>query len=260
MNQRQPLSPLSGTRFLTALPVFNEVTHVDQVLDLVAQFSPHVLVVDDGSTDGTTPKLRQRQQERDDFEVLYHGQNQGYGGALVTAFQYAIAQDFEWLVTIDCDGQHQPNLIGRFIEHGLATKADIVSGSRYLKQFDGDSLPPEQRMWVNRQITNDLNRMCGFQLTDAFCGFKAYQVAALRKLNITEFGYGMPLQLWVQAACHRIQVVELAVPRVYTQEHRSFGEELDDTATRLNYYLGVIEKSVQQLPSDCAQQLSLSST
>ncbi len=236
-------------RFLTALPVYNEVQHVDAVLELVKAHSPHVLVVDDGSTDGTTDRLL----GRSDIEVLIHQQNQGYGGALASAFRYAVDHDFQWLVTIDCDGQHQPQLIGEFVAKAESTQADIVSGSRYLKRFEGDSEPPEQRMRVNRQISADLNRMFGFDLTDAFCGFKAYKVSALKKLNITEFGYGMPLELWVQAACHQMQVVELPVPRVYTQENRSFGEHLDDTATRLNYYQSVIEKSIEYLPCGCSQ-------
>lgn len=234
-------------RFLTALPVYNEVSHVDAVLDLVKQYSPNILAVDDGSTDGTSQLLAQRS----DVQVLLHQENRGYGAALASAFGYAIEHDYEWLITIDCDGQHQPHMIGDFVQRAATTGADIVSGSRYLKKFVGDSEPPEQRLWVNRQITSDLNRMFGFELTDAFCGFKAYKVTSLKKLNITEFGYGMPLQLWVQAACHHFRIVELPVPLVYTGEQRTFGEHLDDTATRLNYYHGVIERALEALPCGC---------
>lgn len=237
----------AAPRFLTALPVYNEAAHVDSVLDLVKQFSPNVLAVDDGSTDGT----RQRLSQRTDVQVELHRENRGYGGALATAFDFAMKHDYRWLVTIDCDGQHQPQLIRDFIQRAEVTQADIVSGSRYLKKFVGDSEPPEQRRWVNRQITADLNRMFGFQLTDAFCGFKAYKVESLRRLKITEYGYGMPLELWVQAACHDFQIVELPVPLVYTGEQRSFGEQMDDTATRLNYYHGVIERALNELPCGC---------
>lgn len=249
--------------FLTALPVFNEVNHVDGVLDAVTQHSPYVLVVDDGSNDGTSQRLQRR---NDTFSVtdggnseptppgvavLTHAVNRGYGGALASAFNYAIAQDFKWLVTIDCDGQHQPQLIGKFIETAETSEVDIVSGSRYLQAFEGDSLPPEQRRKVNATITAALNRNLGFHLTDAFCGFKAYRVESLKKLSVTEFGYGMPLELWVQAACHELRVIELPVPRVYTQETRSFGEHLDDTERRLAYYRQVIERSLSALPCGC---------
>jgi len=68
--------------FLTALPVFNEATHVDAVLDQVRQYSRNVLVVDDGSTDGTSECL----QRRDDVRLAVHRRNRGYGAALMTAF------------------------------------------------------------------------------------------------------------------------------------------------------------------------------
>jgi dolichol-phosphate mannosyltransferase len=93
-------------------------------------------------------------------------------------------------------------------------------------------------------VTAELNRRLGFQLTDAFCGFKAYRVDALAHLTIDEAGYAMPLQLWVQAAAARLKVIELPVPLIYLDEKRSFGGALDDAATRLEYYHLVIDRSV----------------
>ncbi len=123
-------------KWLAALPVYNEVGYVNAILDEVVQYIDHVLVVDDGSTDGTSELLAQR----DDIAVVRHVQNQGYGAALKTAFDYAIEHGFDGVVTLDCDGQHQPKRIPRFIE--AARYADIVSGSRYLKQYEGDDAPP----------------------------------------------------------------------------------------------------------------------
>src|SRR5688572_16595016 len=111
-------------RFLTALPVYNEVAHVAPVLDEVRRYSEHVLVVDDGSNDGTTDLLARR----NDVHVLTHPQNRGYGAALKTAFDYALAGDFDVLVTIDCDGQHEPQRIPEFVE-ACTDAVDIVSGS-----------------------------------------------------------------------------------------------------------------------------------
>ena len=164
--------------YLTALPVYNEVKYVDGVLDEVRRYSEHMLVVDDGSSDGTADLLA----AREDIQVVTHGENRGYGAALRTAFQYAVQNDFEILVTIDCDGQHEPQRIHSFVEACL--DADLVSGSRYLKQYPGDSRTPAQRRWINRLVTSELNRRLGLKLTDAFCGFKAYRVDALRQLTI----------------------------------------------------------------------------
>ena len=185
--------------------------------------------------------------------------NQGYGAALRTAFAHAVRYGYDTLVTIDCDGQHQPALIGEIAERidDPYAPADMVSGSRYLKQIDGNSLPPEDRRAVNMQITRCLNEKLGFRLTDAFCGFKAYRVSALSDLEITVPGYAMPLQLWVQAADLRWRVSEFAVPLIDLDEERSFGGALDDAEIRLAHYREILNGELsrrgmkQRFTSDC---------
>ena len=224
-------------RFLTALPVFNEVAHVTGVLDEVLKVSPDVLVVDDGSTDGTSAIVA----ARGDVRVVRHAANQGYGAALATAFREALAGPWDVLVTIDCDGQHQPRLIPDFV--AATRRHDLVSGSRYLARFPGDGEPPAARRRINAEITAEINDRLGLALTDAFCGFKAYSRRALERLHPTETGYAMPLEAWVQAAAAGLSIVELAVPLVYLDLARSFGGALDDAATRLAYYRRVLDRA-----------------
>jgi dolichol-phosphate mannosyltransferase len=226
-------------RWLVALPVYNEVHHVDRVLDEVLRYCRDVLVVDDGSTDGTSEVLARRK----DVRVLRHAQNKGYGGGLISAFEYAHKQQFDKLVTIDCDGQHEPKRIPLFFE-SLTPDVDIVSGSRYLRQFRDDNAAPEQRRRINEIITAEVNRRLGLDLTDAFCGFKSYRVSAVHKLAITETGYSMPLELWVQAAYAGLRIKEMPVPRIYLDEKRSFGGALDDGDVRLHYYYLTLNRAI----------------
>jgi len=228
-------------RFLTALPVYNEAKYVNEVLDEVLQYSDEVLVVDDGSQDGTAELLARR----GDIQVVTHQQNRGYGAALQSAFRYSIANNYQVLVTIDCDGQHEPQRIPRFV--AACQSVDIVSGSRYLKKYPGDSEPPAQRLWVNQRVTAELNNRLNLNLTDAFCGFKAYRVSALSQLASTEAGYAMPLELWVQAAQADLKIIELPVPLIYLDEDRSFGGVLDDASTRLEYYHLVLDRSLAEV-------------
>jgi dolichol-phosphate mannosyltransferase len=206
-----------------------------------------VLVVDDGSSDGTRELLAQRT----DVTVLTHHQNRGYGAALRTAFDYAIAHGYDVLVTIDCDGQHEPQRIGQLVE--ACDGVDMVSGSRYLGVDVPAGLAPADRRRINVQITDMLNCRLGLQLTDAFCGFKAYRVEALQALRLTDNGYAMPLELWVQAAFRKLRIVEVAVPLIYLDEKRSFGGALDDSQTRLAYYHSVIEKAVEACRAECRE-------
>lgn len=231
-------------RYLTALPVYNEATHVMGVLDEVVKVTPDVLVVDDGSFDGTTALLENREATRGDIRLVRHATNRGYGAALATAFHETLAGPWDGLVTIDCDGQHQPRLIPEFIVAAAAHDGPaIISGSRYLKVFEGDDTAPETRRRINADITAEINRRLALEITDAFCGFKAYTRKALELIRITEPGYAMPLEVWVQAAAHGVKVSEFPVHRIYLDEKRSFGGALDDATTRLAYYRQVLDRA-----------------
>ena len=243
------------SQFLTALPVFNEDKHVQEVLDQVRRHTDNILVVDDGSTDNTACILKERARQRGDVTVIHHETNLGYGAALATAFAYALqpredGSCWDGLVTIDCDGQHQPQLIPSFIAaigDPQDPAADIVSGSRYLKDLPDNSQAPEGRRRINMKITAEINEQLGLSLTDAFCGFKAYSRKALQALPVTEPGYAMPLEVWVLAAAEKLRIIELPVPLVYLDLTRSFGGALDDGTTRIAHYRDILERTMRSI-------------
>ena len=227
-------------RLLTAIPVYNEEAHIEPVLREVLRHARDVLVVDDGSSDGTPEKLAQFPTVR----TIRHAENRGYGAGLKTAFQAAIDGGYDGLVTLDCDGQHEPARIPELA--APLAGYDIVSGSRYLKVFDDTQIPPEERRRINVEITRRLNECLGLNLTDAFCGFKAYRTDALRKFDITDEGYAMPLQVWVQAVQHAMRIIEVPVPLIYLDEKRAFGGALDDANYRLGHYRSVLKQAVER--------------
>jgi dolichol-phosphate mannosyltransferase len=228
-------------RVLTAIPVYNEEKHLPSVLREVRRYSPEILVINDGSCDRTGEILAQQT----DIQVVTHASNKGYGAALISAFAYALRHQYEVLVTTDCDGQHEPARIPVLLE--AIHDADIVSGSRYLRDFRQNTQVPEDRRQINAQITAELNERFGLNLTDAFCGFKAYRTCALVRLHITETGWGMPLQLWVQAARLGLRIKEIAVPRVYLDPNRAFGGVLNDAGERLAHYRRVIANAERDI-------------
>jgi dolichol-phosphate mannosyltransferase len=235
-------------RTLIAIPAFNEAATIADVLSAtlaVKSRSTHdVLVIDDGSTDATPHILPEYP-----VEFLRHARNRGYGSSLRDAFVFAINRRYDYLITMDCDWQHEPAAIPEFLETALTTSADVVSGSRYTHASSSHNLPaPIDRQRINRIITKELNdRLCpvlSAPLTDAFCGFKAYRVRALRALAPTIPGYAFPMQFWVQAAANRLSIVEHPVALIYNDLSRTFGGGLDDPAKRLAHYRAVFEREV----------------
>jgi glycosyltransferase involved in cell wall biosynthesis len=225
-------------RVLVTIPVYNEEQYVNRVLSKVRQFADDILVIDDGSTD-QTPLLLSGQP----VDVIRHAQNRGYGQCMIDAFRWSMCYRYDWLITMDCDEQHEPESLPDFYRMIESTDTDIVSGSRYFDPYaqcnEANAEPPADRQAVNSILTRIINKRLGFGITDAFCGFKAYRVASLSGLNLDETGYAFPLQFWVKAAAKRLKVTEIPVSLIYNDPNRSFGGKLDETEHRLRHYLDI---------------------
>jgi dolichol-phosphate mannosyltransferase len=218
------------------MPVYNEETTVGMVIDAVRLYHHReLIIVDDGSTDRTAEVLG----ERDDILVVNHPENMGYGKSLIDAFVFAQFAGLQRVITMDCDGQHEPAHIPEFFDVMDETDAEIVSGSRYLPESRAAGVAPPDRREVNERVTAEINAVTGWGLTDAFCGFKGYRLDAVLGLGLGEPGYGMPMELWAKAYNAGLRVEERPVERIYCDHDRSFGGELDDAEKRFAYYMRV---------------------
>lgn len=233
-------------KLLIAIPVHNERKYVAEVLAKVRGFHDDVLVVDDGSTDGTSQVLGEMSQAGN-IHLIRHRVNQGYGQSLIDAFAFADRQGYDWVITMDCDEQHEPEMIPQFIREIEADRWDVISGSRYLKPLNSDDLPPVDRRTINANITAMLNQLFGWHITDAFCGYKAHRVSAMRKVELTEAGYAFPLQLWPQIWSAGLRMKELPVRLIYNDLTRVFGGQLDDAQNRLRHYLDVLTAELRHV-------------
>jgi len=237
-------------RTLVAIPVYNEADYIDRVLNEVRRYNEDILVINDGSTDGTAARLAHLR----DIFIINHDHNSGYGKSLIDAFRFALSYDFDWLITMDCDEQHEPSAIPDFLCTAMRREVDIISGSRYLDPMLKSNHPPTDRRAINQHITRLMNDLLQLSLTDVFCGFKAYRVRALRQLHPTVAGYAMPLQLWIQAARAGLRIVEIPVRLIYNDPNRTFGGKLDIPEQRLKHYMDVliqelIEGTPEQMPA-----------
>src|SRR4051794_9697519 len=129
-------------KLLTAIPVYNEERHLEGVLREVRRYSPEILVVNDGSTDRTGELLARQEGVR----VITHPHNRGYGAALISALGYAWERDFDVRVPRDGVGQQERARIPVLLE--AIHDADIFSGSRSLRDFRQNPLPPQDRRQI----------------------------------------------------------------------------------------------------------------
>jgi dolichol-phosphate mannosyltransferase len=229
---------------LIAIPVYNEQRYVERVLRRVSRYAEQILVIDDGSTDETPMLLANHR-----VEVIRHAMNRGYGRSMRDAFRWARLDRYDWVITMDCDEQHEPASIPDFLEAAARDDLDVISGSRYRAGSDSTGSPPPDRRAINTQITAEINRVLGLNLTDAFCGFKAYRVSALRDLRLTEDGYAFPMQFWVQAVANGLRIGEIPVRLIYKDLDRSFGGPLDDPDIRMRHYRQVLHDELARCES-----------
>lgn len=223
---------------LIALPAYNERDDIGHIISQIKMYNLDILVIDDGSTDGTQAQL----SKIDKIKTITHKENMGYGCTIIDAFKYGTSNGYDSIITMDCDGQHTPEEIRLFLSE--IPHYDIVSGSRFLNHFQKEKIPSD-RYATNMEITKLLNEKTGLHLTDSFCGFKAYKVDALRRMELTENGYGMPLQLWIQAWKLGLRVKEIPVDLIYNNLTRNFGGELDIPEKRLKYYKDIIGRELK---------------
>jgi len=234
---------LTDKKVLLAIPVYNEQENLAAVLDRVGQYIGNVLVIDDGSTDKSKLILAARR----DVCVVSHRKNCGYGKTIIQAFNFAAGCSFEWVITMDCDLQHEPRQIPDFLRAIENNDCNVISGSRYMPASVRNDSPPPDRQEINKIVARWINEKLHLNLTDAFCGFKACRVEAVAQLEFTETGYAFPLEFWVQMAHHQQRVREIPVDLIYNDPQRHFGGELDNPDIRLSHYKEVFDNALRKV-------------
>lgn len=243
-------------RTLIAIPVYNEAATLESVLRTVRTYAANILTIDDGSTDAT-PDILGRLRPELGLDLIRHEANAGYGRAMREAFARAHRDGYDWVITMDCDEQHEAASIPDFLEAAARDDLDIISGSRYMDPRYAADQPPEDRRAINAALTKEVNERLGLALTDTFCGFKAHRVSAMRQLSLTDDGYAFPMQLWAEAATAGLRIGEIPVRLIYKDLTRTFGGGLDNPADRLRHYRAVLDAAITDAHSRAHQSTTV---
>lgn len=189
------------------VPVYNEAQTIAQMLEkLIALAIPkQVIIVDDGSTDGTQEVLAQW-MDRDGIEVILKCQNEGKGAALRTGFEQVEGD----LVAIqDADLEYDPNQIPSLVRPILAGEADVVYGSRFMEQrWQGSSAV---HRFGNRMLTALSNATTGLELTDMETCYKVFPTAVLNDFEVRQDRFGFEPEVTAKLARRDLRFLELPV-------------------------------------------------
>ncbi len=189
---------------VACIPAYNEEDTIAKIILLTKKYVDKVIVCDDGSTD-LTGEIAVGLSAL----LIKHTQRKGYGAAVRSLFNKAIKLGADLVVTLDGDGQHNPDEIPRLIEPILQGNADMVIGSRFIDENAND-VPRLRRIGIGA-ITRLTSIASGVKIHDAQSGFRAYSKKAIKLLELTEDGMGASTEILLKAYGKDLRIVELPI-------------------------------------------------
>lgn len=199
MNSLAKMKPF----IVVGIPAFNEEQTIARVILEAQKFASKVVVCDDGSTDYTA-----KIAESLGADVVSHEKNGGYGASIKSLFLRAHDLGADVFVTLDADGQHEPNEIPIVIKPIVEGTADVVIGSRFVNK-NGTTEMPLYRQLGAKLITKMVNGSAKNGVSDSQSGFRAYSHIALDRLDFFEDGMGASVEILLRASKQDLRIVEV---------------------------------------------------
>jgi len=198
---------------LVVLPTYNEILNIEPMLRAIRAAVPseHILVVDDGSPDGTADRAQEIAGELGQIEVLRRSSKSGLGGAYRAGFKHGIENGFDHFVEIDCDFSHDPKVLPQLLK--AAETQDVVIGSRYVA---GGHIPNWKlsRRLLSRGGNRYASIMLGLHVKDSTAGFRVYSKVGLEKIDyetVTADGYGFQIEMTYRARRGGASIIEVPI-------------------------------------------------
>ncbi|MCJ7516112.1 MAG: glycosyltransferase family 2 protein [Dehalococcoidia bacterium] len=216
-------------KILAVIPCLNEGQFISDIVTRARKYADVVIVIDDGSTDDTAEAA-----EKAGAKVIKHEVRRGAGAATRSAFEAAKNYDADILVTLDGDGQHNPDEIPQVLAPILRGEADLVIGSRFLKP-DIKQAPKYRKFGID-VITWLFNLGSKVKVSDSQSCFRAHSRRLIESVKITEDGFGFSVQVLIQARRKDFVIREVPVSCIYHLQ----GSSLNPVAHGLGVAWGVV--------------------
>jgi glycosyltransferase involved in cell wall biosynthesis len=191
---------------LACIPAYNEEQYIQDVIKKSLLHVDKVVVCDDGSTDNTA-KLA-----KDSGAIVISQKNQGYGAAIATLFEYARKENAQIMITLDGDGQHNPDQIPLLIDTITTHNVSVTIGSRFL---DDTTKASGYRKTGIKIITSASNYGTNFKVSDSQSGFRAYSKDAIDAIHPTEQGMAVSTEILLKISNKGLSVAEVPITISY---------------------------------------------
>jgi len=199
-------------RSCVIIPGFNTAGTIGPLVRQIRQLHLDVVVVNDGSTDDTAHDATEA-----GALVISHLKNQGKGMALRTGFAFALQAGYDAVVTLDSDGQHDPQDIPQLLEAAERPHGAIVIGHRVMD----DASMPLLRLWTNRVMSGIVSWLTGQQIPDSQCGFRVIRRRVLETIQLSTRRFDGETELLLAAAHDGWAVTSMPIRTIYTKRHAS---------------------------------------
>ncbi len=232
---------------IVIIPTYNEIENIEAIIRKVMSLSPafDVMVVDDGSPDGTALKVRELQKEFPDRILLEErAQKSGLGTAYIHGFKKAIAQGYEFVFEMDADFSHSPDDLVRLYE-ACEQGADLAIGSRYVNGVNVVNWPM-YRVLLSYFAGYYVRFVTGLPVMDPTAGFKAYKIDVLKTIDLDKIrfiGYAFQIEMKFTAWKYGFKIVE--VPIIFTD--RTAGASKMSKGIVKEAILGMIDMKIRSL-------------
>lgn len=192
---------------IVCIPAYNEEKTIGNIVKDCLKYADKVIVCDDGSTDNTAEVAR-----KNGAHIIRHEKNLGYGAAIISLFDQTRKENADMMVTLDGDGQHNPQQIPLLVNALTENNVDVVIGSRFL---NNKSTAPGYRKAGIKIITSASNYATDFKVSDSQSGFRAYSKNAIDAIHPTEQGMAVSTEILLKASNKGFSVAEVPIDISY---------------------------------------------
>jgi len=215
---------------IACIPAYNEEHHIEKLVKIATNYVDQVIVCDDGSVDNTANIAK-----RAGAIVISHKTNRGYGSSIISLFDYARNINAQVMITLDGDGQHNPEQIPLLLNTITQHNVDVVIGSRFL---NNSSEAPGYRKRGIKIITSAANYGTDLKVSDSQSGFRAYSKNAIDAIHPTEEGMSVSTEILLKISNKGLSLAEVPITISYgddTSEHHPVSHGMSVLANTIKY-------------------------